>query len=348
MRGAKKGRTDLREGRVRRYEFIEKESGGYPVRVLLEAAEVSRTAYYEWLKRHEQIDEKRAWIKAAVTEKFYFHKRTYGSKRLSDELKEEGVKAGRYLTRRIMSEERLVAKCPKPYRPRTTDSKGTMRPSPNLLKSTENTGFGAGEAIVGDITYLPMTSGRFCYLATFQDVRTKRVVGWDVSSRMPAELACEALNMGLRRGLIKPNAIIHTDRGSQYASNDYRKLLGTRLRQSMSAKGNCYDNAQAESFFSRFKTEIDVKIFNSVDEARRTAFDYIECYYNRVRRHTTLGTTIPKFEQRLRSQAVCENAETGCGNMRKPQSYLSDIPTATATKAKSIKGEIREFFVLKT
>lgn len=348
MRGAKKGRTDLRERRVRRYEFVERMSKEYPLWVLLEAAEVSRTAYYEWLKRHEQIDEKRAWIKAAVTEKFYFHNSTYGSKRLSDELKEDGVKVGRYLTRRIMSEERLVAKCPKPYRPRTTDSSGTRRPSPNLLKEVKDTGFGAGEAIVGDITYLPMTSGRFCYLATFQDVRTKRVVGWDVRSRMPAELVCEALNMGLRRGLIKPNAIIHTDRGSQYASNDYRKVIGTRLRQSMSAKGNCYDNAQAESFFSRFKTEIDVKFFNSVEEARAVAFDYIECYYNRVRRHTTLGTTIPKFEQSLRSQAVCENAETGCGNMEKLQSRLSHIPTATTTKQNQKTGEIRDFFVLIT
>lgn len=332
MRGAKKGRTDLRERRVRRYEFVGRMSKEYPLWVLLEAAKVSRTAYYVWLSRHEEIDERQAWIRTTVTDKFYFHKRTYGSKRLSDELKEDGVKVGRYLTRRIMSEERLVAKCPKPYRPRTTDSSGTRRPSPNLLKEVKDTGFGAGEAIVGDITYLPMTSGRFCYLATFQDVRTKRVVGWDVRSRMPAGLACEALNMGLRRGLIKPNAIIHTDRGSQYASNDYRKLLGTRLRQSMSARGNCYDNAQAESFFSRFKTEIDVKPFSSVEEARAVAFDYIECYYNRVRRHTTLGTTIPKFEQSLRSQAVCENAETGCGNMEKLQSRLSHIPTATTTK----------------
>jgi transposase InsO family protein len=288
--------------------------------VLLEAAEVSRTAYYVWLSSHEAFDEKRTWIKAAVKDKFYFHKRTYGSRRLSDELKEDGIKAGRFLTRRIMREEGLVAKCPKPYRPKTTDSKETKRPSPNLLKSTENTGFEAGEAIVGDITYLPMTSGRFCYLATFQDVRTKRVVGWDVQSRMPAGLVCEALNMGLRRGLIKRNAIIHTDRGSQYASNDYKKLLGTRLRQSMSAKGNCYDNAQAESFFSRFKTEIDTRVFGSVEEAKSKAFDYIECYYNRVRRHSTLGTTIPKFEQRLMQQ------NTGCGNAAHVETPKSAFP----------------------
>jgi putative transposase len=358
MRGAKKGRTDLREERVSRYEFIEKASGGYPLRVLLEAAVVSRTAYYGWLSRHEKAGESRAAVRAAVRDRFYFHKRTYGAKRLSDELKEDGVKAGRYLIRRIMSEERLLAKCPKPYRPRTTDSKQTKVPSPNLLKEVKNVWFGAGEVVVGDITYLPMTSGRFCYLATFQDVRTKRVVGWDVRSRMPAELVCEALNMGLRRGLIKPGAIVHTDRGSQYASNDYRKVIGERLRQSMSAKGNCYDNAQAESFFSRFKTEIDVKLFSSVEEARSIAFDYIECYYNRVRRHTTLGMTIPMFEKQLKESCgnaahveIAENLKRGLPqfpqSLGKAQSGFPTFPQPRLLDTNQ-KGEIRDFFVLKT
>lgn len=108
--------------------------------------------------------------------------------------------------------------------------------------------------MVGDITYLPLANGQFCYLAMYQDRVTKRIAGWAVSSRMTASLPIEALRMGLRRGLIKRDAIIHTDRGSQYASNEYRKLIARcSLRQSMSAKGNCYDNAQAESFFSRFR-----------------------------------------------------------------------------------------------
>lgn len=167
-----------------------------------------------------------------------------------------------------MREEGLVAKGPKRFKPRTTDSRHNKTPSPNLLKELENTEFGAGEAIVGDITYLPLIGGRFCYLAMFQDVRTKRIAGWAVSHRMTAELVCEALRMALRRGFVKRGCIIHTDRGSQYASNEFRKLIARcRLRQSMSGKGNCYDNAQAESFFSRFKTEIDEQIFNSVEDA---------------------------------------------------------------------------------
>ena len=263
------------------------------------------------------MSERRAAVLVAVKDKFYFHKRTYGSKRLSDALKEEGIKAGRYFVRRVMSQEGLVAKSPRGYRPRTTDSSGTRRPSPNLLKNVDNTRLGAGEVIVGDFTYLRMKSGGFCYLATFQDVRTKRVVGWNVAQRMPAELVCEALRMGLRRGLINKNAIVHTDRGSQYASDEYKRLLSGRLKQSMSGKGNCYDNAQAESFFSRFKTEIDTHVFVSVEEARTTAFDYIECYYNRIRRHTTLGMTIPRFEKQLKE---------GCGNMEKPKAAFPHSP----------------------
>ena len=150
------------------------------------------------------------------------------------------------------------------------------------------------------------------------------------------ELVCEALRMGLRRGHIKRNAIIHTDRGSQYASDDFRGLLKDRLTQSMSGRGNCYDNAQAESFFARFKTEIDVKIFTSVEEARSTAFDYIECYYNRIRRHTTLGTTIPAFEKQLKA---------GCGNVEKPKAAFPHFHSTAATNKLKEK---RDFFVLKT
>jgi transposase InsO family protein len=291
-------------------EFIEGERDNYPLRLLLYCMKVSRTAYYAWAARSARLDDKERRIRVAVKEKFYFHKRRYGSRRVSDELKEEGVKAGRYLVTRVMREEGLVAKYPKPFKPRTTDSRHTKTPSPNLLKELENTAFRAGEAIVGDITYLPLAGGGFCYLAMFQDKVTKRIVGWSLRTRMTAELVTEALRMALRRGFVKWNAIVHTDRGSQYASNEYRTLLSRcGLRQSMSAKGNCYDNAQAESFFSRFKTEIDVRIFSSAEEARHAAFDYIDCYYNRIRRHSAIGCKIPEFEKRLREQT-----SQGCGN----------------------------------
>ena len=311
MRDPKKGRTDLQQKRVRRFEFIGKEKAKYPLRGLLKVMKVSRSAYYAWAARAAKPDDKQATIRTAVKDKFYFHKRNYGAKRLSGELKDEGVKVGRFLVSRIMREEGLVAKYPKAFRPRTTDSRHDKQASPNLLKELENTVFGAGELMVGDITYLPLVGGRFCYLAMFQDKVTKRIVGWSLSLRMTAELVIEALRMALRRGLVKRGGIIHTDRGSQYASTEFRKLLARcRLRQSMSGKGNCYDNAQAESFFSRFKTEADVRILNSVEEARSEAFDYIDCYYNRIRRHSSLGCKIPEFERRL----INETSKKGCGN----------------------------------
>ncbi len=168
---------------------------------------------------------------------------------MSGELKDEGVNAGRFLVSRVMREEGLVAKGPRPFKPRTTDSRHTKMASPNLLKDVENTAFGAGEVLVGDITYLPLAGGGFCYLAMFQDVRTKRIVGWSVSTRMTATLVTQALAMALRRGLIKRNAIIHTDRGSQYASTEFRQLLKRcRIRQSMSGKATATTTPRPRAF----------------------------------------------------------------------------------------------------
>lgn len=173
----------------------------------------------------------------------------------------------------------------------------------NLLKNLTGEPCGVGEAVVGDITYLALRNGKFCYLATFQDKLTRRMIGWEVAAEMTAELVVKALRMALRGGRIRPNALIHTDRGSQYVSDAYRELLQTRgLRQSMSAKGNCYDNAQAGSFFSRFKAElIEDGVFEDVEQARMETFSYIEGYYNRIRLHSSLGYRSPmEFEKQLK------------------------------------------------
>lgn len=221
------------------------------------------------------------------------------------ELKSKGIKAGRCKVRRVMKQECLAAIRPKRFVPQTTDSRHAKRISPNLLKESELIGgfFGVGTKVVGDITYLPIPNGRWCYLAMFQDKVTKRIVGWNVSERMTAALVTEALGRGLRRGLIRKGAIVHTDRGSQYASLRYRRLIARcSLRQSMSGKGNCYDNAQAESFFSRFKTElVEGGVFESVEQARAETFSYIESYYNRIRLHSSIGYKSPmQFERELK------------------------------------------------
>src|SRR5476649_2095441 len=161
------------------------------MRIMFGCLKVSRSAYYAWVSRQERPDEQ-ASVRMAVKDKFYFHKRRYGSRRVSDDLKDEGVKVGRFLVSRVMREEGLVAKGPKRFKPRTTDSRHNKTPSPNLLKEAGNTALGAGEAMVGDITYLPLVNGQFCYLAMYQDRVTKRIAGWSVSSRMTASLPIEA------------------------------------------------------------------------------------------------------------------------------------------------------------
>jgi transposase InsO family protein len=210
---------------------------------------------------------------------------------------------GRLRVRTLMREGGLQAIQPRAYKPKTTDSNHGKLASENLLKQAENQPSSWGEAIVGDITYLPLRGGKHCYLAMFQDKCTRRVVGWDVAERMTADLVVRSLQMALRRGLINRNAIIHTDQGSQYASNEFRQLLARcSLRQSMSGRGNCYDNAQAESFFSRFKAElVEGGTFENAGQARSEIFGYIEGYYNRKRLHSSIGYLSPiEFERRLR------------------------------------------------
>ena len=222
---------------------------------------VGRSSYYAYLAGREKDREKRG----RVRECFYDNRRRYGSRRIAAEL---GM--GRFLVRRLMREQGLVAIQPRSFVPKTTDSGHNALVSPNLLKEPENQPTTWGEAVVGDITYIPLVNGRWAYLAMFQDKLTRRIIGWAIAEHMRAELVIEALRMALRRGLIKRGAIVHTDQGSQYVSIEYRELLAKHdIRQSMSAKGNCYDNAQAESFFSRFKTElVEGGVFTSLAEAR--------------------------------------------------------------------------------
>jgi transposase InsO family protein len=265
---------------------------------------VSEAAFYAWrVGKTYQPSQKRRELAGAVKEVFYLHRRRYGARRISAELKAEGVAVGRRLAADLMKAQSLAAIAPKRFVPRTTNSKHNFGFSPNLLRELLNEPVGAGEVIVGDITYLPLQNGKWCYLATFQDKFTRRIVGWQVSERMTAQLVIDALNQARQRGLLKRGAIIHTDRGSQYASVEYRRLLYINgFRQSMSATGNCYDNAQAESFFSRFKAElVEGGIFESVEQARSEVFGYIEGYYNRIRRHSSLGYLSPmEFEKQLK------------------------------------------------
>lgn len=250
-----------------------------------------RGATYQKTARQAELDKR-------VRECFYIHRRRYGTRRIAVELE-----TGRGAVRAAMRRESLQAIAPRKFKPQTTDSNHDARISPNLLKESANAPSGGGEVIVGDITYIRLRDGSFCYLAIFQDKFTRRIVGWAISMRMTVQLVLDAFQMARRRALLKRGAIIHTDRGSQYAAVEFRRLLYIYgFRQSMSARGNCYDNAQAESFFSRFKAElIEDGRFDSIEEARTEIFSYIDGYYNRIRRHSALGYKSPlEFERELR------------------------------------------------
>lgn len=264
---------------------------------------VSYSGFYLWAAGKSYLkSEKLSRIEAKVKDVFWFHGRKYGSRRVSMELKEEGIEAGRWRVRRLMREQNLWAIQPRRFRPRTTLA-DNRRASPNLLTGTVVDK--PKSVLVGDITYLPLLNGKWCYLASFQDRVSKKVAGWKVSERMTDDLVIDALNKALTRGLVETGSIIHSDRGSQYSSNSFRKLLNKHgLRQSMSGKGNCYDNAQAESFWARFKIELlENGIFDSVEQARRETFSYIDGYYNRIRKHSSLGYMSPvQFENQFENQ----------------------------------------------
>ena len=280
------------------------------MRVLCRVMEVSLSAFYAYVrgasyrktKRQTELDKR-------VRTCFYFHRRRYGTRRIAAELQ-----TGRAAVRAAMRRENLEAMAPRKFKPKTTDSNHDSRINPNLLKESANTPSGAGEVIVGDITYIRLADGSFCYLAIFQDKFTRRIIGWALSARMTVQLVIDALQRGRRRALLKRGAIIHTDRGSQYAAVEFRRLLYIYgFRQSMSAKGNCYDNAMAESFFSRFKAElIEDGVFESIEEARTQIFSFIDGYYNRIRLHSGLGYKSPlEFERELNIK-----------NQRRKESFL--------------------------
>jgi transposase InsO family protein len=266
---------------------------------------VSASGYYAWRKRLAKAPCLKTKRLADLVRDCYFeNRRRYGTRRIKKALIGSGVRVGRTKVRRLMREQGLKAIQPRSFQPRTTDSRG-VKAAPNLLAGIKSKDIAVGQIIIGDITYIPLRGGKFCYLAIWQNKLTRRIIGWSLSLEMTAELVISALRKAIGKGLVQAGAVIHSDRGSQYASKGFRLLLQQNgLHQSMSGKGNCYDNAQAESFFSRFKAElIEGGVFEDIEQARLEIFSYIEGYYNRVRLHSALGYKSPmEFEMELKTK----------------------------------------------
>ena len=261
--------------------------------------QVSRSGYYAWRKRgkssRQKENEKLIPIVQAAHKK---SRATYGSRRMATEVKAHGFPCGRVKAGTLMKLAGVVAKQKKKFKA-TTDSKHNLPIAPNLL----NRQFKVKEpdkVYVSDITYIWTHEG-WLYLAVVLDLFSRQVVGWALSNRMSKKLIMDALRMAIWRRRPASDLMFHSDRGSQYCSKDFQKMLKTYgMVSSMSRKGNCWDNSVAESFFGSLKTE---RVFSSSyktrEDAKRDIVDYIEMFYNSNRRHSYLGYISPKEFEKL-------------------------------------------------
>jgi putative transposase len=200
--------------------------------------EVSAGGYYAWRKRLSKPPcLKRKTLRQLVSNCYFENRRRYGARRIAKAITKTGTLIGRRKVRGLMNEEGLQAIQTKRFQPQTTDSKGTTA-APNLLAEIKLEECAPRKIIIGDITYIRLRGGKFCYLAVWQDKVTRRIIGWSLELEMTQELVISALQTAIRKELVKAGAIVHSDRGSQYAANAFRELLRTEgFRQSMSGKG---------------------------------------------------------------------------------------------------------------
>jgi putative transposase len=287
------------------YECIESKMSEFPKTEVLRLLKADKSSFYRWQGQTVKV-EHRMGMEEKIGEVFWRHSRRYGSRRIQAELIAEGFSIGRQKIRRVMRSQGLKAIQPRSFVPRTTNSRHSLGYSPNLLLEMKLPPQGPLEVIVGDITYVPLQGGGWCYLASWTDLFSRRILGWAIREDMTENLVIEAFLMLLRRVRLPLGCIIHSDRGGQYASKNFRALLKLhKCRQSMSRAGETYDNAFAESLFSRFKAELlEGGSFANVEEARMETAHYIDGYYNPVRRHSGIGYLSPlEFEAAARQKA---------------------------------------------
>jgi len=285
-----------------KYAFIARRRTQYPVRKLCAAVGVSRAGFYEWCDRAPSTRSRADDALAATIGEIHRESRgTYGRRRVHAELRAREIAAGKHRVARLMRRAELRGITPRAFR-KTTDSKHALPIAENLLSQQFDVAqIGAADHVwAGDITYLATREG-WLYLAVVLDLGSRRVVGWSMRETMRTELVIEALETALRDRRPSAGTLFHSDRGSQYASEAFRGMLAAHgLTASMSATGMCWDNAAVESFFGRMKTELGDPIWETRKAARAAIFEYIEVWYNRRRRHSTLDYLTPsEYESRL-------------------------------------------------
>ncbi len=268
----------------------------YPITLLCQTMEVSRSGYHAWAcgqnQRRAQADEAlRPKLRAA----FKATRQSYGYPRMTAELRAQGQRIGKTRVARLMREDNLQGRQRRRYRPRTTDSDHDGPIAPNRLAQAKAI-TACDQVWQTDITYLPTRAG-WLYLAVVLDAYSKRILGWAFSPTLETSFVIDALVMAIKRrgGHCAPGLLLHSDRGVQYASERFRaQLRGYGITASMSRRGNCYDNARAEAFFSTLKIELVYRHdLEDHDQARRVVFEWIEAFYNLRRRHTSIGNQSP-------------------------------------------------------
>ena len=283
-----------------RYQFIDDHRDEFEITVMCRVLDVSRSGYYAWRKRPMSA---REMADQALTEQIEeIHQQsegTYGSPRIQAELADQQIKVGRKRVARLMQQADLQGVGQRKFKVSTTDANHDFPIAPNRLDQV----FEAqqpDQIWLADITYIPTDEG-WLYLAAVLDLYSRRIVGWSMSDSLHRQLVIDALQMAIVSRKPSSGLIHHSDRGSQYASDDYQAILTDhQILASMSRKGNCYDNAPMESFFARLKTErVHKRHYLTRAAARSDIFDYIERFYNRFRRHSAIGYFNPVAYEQL-------------------------------------------------
>ena len=276
-----------------RYRFIDEHKKAWPVILMCGVLRVSRSGYYDWTERgpsrRAQSNRK---LDSRIREIFARHRQRYGAPRITDALHDEDIECSENRVARRMRAQGLKAIQAKKFKV-TTDSSHSKPVAPDLIEQD----FGAtvpNQKWTSDISYV-WTGEGWLYLAVVMDLYSRAIVGWSMSRRMTQQLVCDALTMALFRRHFPKGTIIHSDRGSQYCSNRYQRLIKNNgLRCSMGRKANCYDNAVTESFFHTLKVElVHRERYITRRMAKSSIFEYIETYYNRQRKHSAIGHRIP-------------------------------------------------------
>jgi putative transposase len=282
---------------------VAKENELYSIQKMCRFLKVSRSGYYQWCKRGQSLRKKKdRELKDKILAIYIQHKKHYGSPRIHDQLHDMGIPCSKRRVERLMRELGIRARHKRQFRV-TTNSKHNYPVAPNLLNRQFEPS-ALNQVWLADITYIRTFEG-WLYLAAVMDLCSRKIVGWSMSETIDTDLAIAALKMAIHSRNPSKGLLHHSDRGVQYASNAYQDVLKkNQITCSMSRKGNCWDNAPMESFFSTLKTEcIEGKIYLSRVQAKREIFEFIEIDYNRKRRHTSIGSMTPEYFENQRKVA---------------------------------------------